>query len=212
VTAPKWFPDWRGADCAIVASGPSVTKPDVLMLKNRVRVIAIKKNVDLAPWADVVYGCDAAWWRNVAGLPNYHGLKICATARGISETFREVRLVTVQAALDKLLLDEPGVIGSGGNSGFQALNLAVQWGAKRILLLGFDVDARAGVHWYGRNSGPGRSNPDELNFRRWRLAFASTVGELDRRGVVVVNAAAASSLSCFPRASVADTLTVWARG
>jgi hypothetical protein len=207
----SWHPDWRGQDCAIIASGPSLTKADVLAVRGRARVIAVKRNADLAPWADCVYGCDTAWWRNSAGLPWYQGLKVCGTARGISDRFPDIRLVTVIGHVDELLFDEPGTIGSGGNSGFQALNLAAQWGAARILLLGFDA-AGAGtqVHWYGRNNGMGQSNPDELNFRRWRQAFARAAEELGRRGVEVVNASTRSSLSFFPARPVPVTLDQWA--
>jgi hypothetical protein len=212
VTAPDWWPDWRGADCAIVASGPSVKKDDVLMLEDRTRVIAIKENWRLAPFADVVYGCDAAWWRNEVGLPKFMGLKISATRRGLAENYPDIRFVNVLPPVDRLALEQPGVIGSGGNSGFQALNLAVQWGARRILLIGFDMSARSGVHWYGRNAGTGRSNPDEINFRRWRAAFATTPPVLNKLGVVVVNCSPISTLDCFPRASVAHTLKAWADG
>ena len=47
-------------------------------------------------------------------------------------------------------------IGGGGNSGFQALNLALQWGARKIILVGFDLTDENGLHWYGRNSVEGR--------------------------------------------------------
>lgn len=211
MTALDWWPDWRGADCAIVASGPSVKKAEVLALQGRTKVIAIKENWRLAPFADVVYGCDAAWWRNEVGLPKFNGLKISATRRTLAEAYSDIRFVNVLPPVDELVVERPGTIGSGGNSGFQCLNLAVQWGATRILLLGFDVSARSGVHWYGRNSGPGRTNPDEINFRRWRAAFERTPAVLDRLGVVVVNASANSSLTCYPRASVAQTLDEWAK-
>ena len=40
----------------------------------------------------------------------------------------------------------------GGNSGFQAINLAFLWGATRIILLGFDCKAVAGKdHWFGQH-------------------------------------------------------------
>lgn len=206
----SWFPDWRGADCAIIASGPSLRKPDVLAVRDRMKVLAIKKNIDLAPWADVCYGCDVAWWRNNVGLPKYAGLKVCGTARYISEAYPDIRIVNVIAHEDRLLFDTPGTIGSGGNSGFQALNLAAQWGARRIILLGFDLGGEGvHVHWYGRNNGTGQSNPDELNFRRWRPAFAEAAVELERRGVEVVNGSSLSRMAAFPVRSLAHTLAEW---
>jgi hypothetical protein len=206
-TKPDWFPDWSGLSVAIVASGPSTKKVDVERLRGKLPVIAIKENVELAPWADVVYGCDRAWWRNMQGLPKYDGLRITATQMEVGPT--DIKLITVEATTDKILTDKPGVVGSGGNSGFQALNLAVQFGATRVLMVGFDMDDRAGVHWYGRNSGMGRSNPSEWNFRRWRVAFINAVPVLDKLGVEVLNASQHTSLNCFPRTTVERTLAEW---
>ncbi|HCZ48509.1 MAG TPA: hypothetical protein DCZ11_05850, partial [Gammaproteobacteria bacterium] len=51
---------------------------------------------------------------------------------------------------------EPGLSASplrihqGGNSGYQALNLAVLLGAERVILLGYDMH---GGHWHGRHGG-----------------------------------------------------------
>ena len=43
-----------------------------------------------------------------------------------------------------LLFQEPGVVGSGGNSGFQMINLAAQFGATGIALIGFDMRLGSG--------------------------------------------------------------------
>jgi hypothetical protein len=163
---PEWFLDWTGEAVAIVASGPSTTKVNYQAIQGRMRTIAIKENIELCPWADVVYGCDPAWWRNCMGLSNFKGLKVAHRS-----AFSTVQQIKIDTPKDCLLTTEPGVIGCGGNSGFQALNLAVQFGAKRILLIGFDMSDRHGVHWFGRANGDGRSNPGEWNFKRWRKAF-----------------------------------------
>ena len=209
MTRPDWFSDWTGEACAIIASGPSVKLTDVSVLKDRLRVIAIKENVQLCPWADVVYGCDAAWWRNVDGLPDYRGLKVTATPR-LHEKFPDVHLAQItDPSCDALMLSKPGVIGSGGNSGFQALNLAVQFGAARILLIGFDMSDANGTHWYGPAEGKGRSNPGEWNFRRWRAAFGTASGQLKLAGVQVLNVSEQSALTCFPKLPLDQALAEW---
>lgn len=97
---------------------------------------------------------------------------------------------------------EPGVIGAGSNSGFQALNLAIQWGAKRVLLIGYDMNAESGVHWYGRNGWQGANNPGDSNFKLWIAAFAGMQDDLKRMGVSVF-VAGPSSLS-FPKMSIEE--------
>lgn len=201
----RW-PDWRGESVAIIASGQSTKKAGVERLKGRVKVIAIKQNVDLCPWADAVYGCDGAWWKHRRGLPEFGGLKMTWDQR-LSGPYPDLRLVEVEKDCNELLLDEPGKVGAGGNSGFQALNLAVQFGARRILLVGFDL---RGEHWYGRNNWPRANNPDESNFERWRAAFIAAAKTLDGLGVEVINASPTSSLTCFPKQSIETTLQEWA--
>lgn len=207
---PDWFLSWEGGSCALIASGPSAKKANIQALSGKMPVIAIKENVELCPWADMVYGCDAAWWKNSQGLPKYTGLKV-AFEQTLKPLFPDIKFVDIDVhkKVDRILTDRPGLIGSGGNSGFQAVNLAVQFGAKRILLVGFDMHDRSGVHWYGRAGGMGRNNPDENNFRRWRAAFAASVPDFEALGIEVINTAPYSSLTCFKKQSIEATLQDW---
>lgn len=205
---PEWFPDWSGQPCAIIASGPSVKGQNIAALKGRMKVIAIKRNVELAPWADVVYGCDVAWWRAERGLPKYQGIKVCWRGNGLED--QTVKRIDIEKHADKLLTEKPGTVGSGGNSGFQALNLAVQFGVNRILLIGFDMDDRGGPHWYGRNQWPMCSNPSHLNFRRWIKAFTGVAPDLSKLGITVWSTSRNGALKCFPFRTIDEALTEWA--
>lgn len=209
-SAPSWWPDWSGLSAAIVACGPSAKRAGVERIRGKLSVIAIKEAaVDLCPWADTVYGCDAAWWKHRNGLPKFGGLRIGWEPK-IATSFPDVRLIEIRDPnCDAILCDEPGSIGSGGNSGFQALNLAVQFGITRILLIGFDMNVRSGVHFYGRNDWPGSRNPAQMIFKRWCAAFESATARLQSRGIEVVNASAVSDLNCFPKATVEETLQAW---
>lgn len=201
-----WWPDWRDERVAIIASGPSAKTFDFSRIRRTFRVIAIKENVELCPWAHVVYGCDGAWWRHRRGLPDFAGLRISYDAR-VCEQFPGIKRVDIAKMNDRIILDGPMSIGSGGNSGFQALNLAVQFGASRVILIGFDMTDRGGVHWYGRNAWNGANNPSEHNFRRWCAAFQASLPDLS--GVDVVNVSPVSVLKAFPRRSLDDTLQDW---
>jgi hypothetical protein len=176
-------------------------------------VLAIKKSLELFPDADAVYGCDAAWWRHSHGLPEYRGLKLTFAGNRLVD-FPDVHRIAIRKIgkqyVDEILTDRPGEIGAGGNSGFQAVNLAVQFGAARILLVGFDMNGQAGAHWYGRNHWPQANNPDEHNFARWISAFEKVAPQLAAMGIEVVNASEHSALRCFPRRSIKDTLRDWA--
>jgi hypothetical protein len=170
-------------------------------------VLAIKRCVELAPFADAVYGCDGPWWRSVRGLPEFRGLKMCWDEAACNEF--GLRRVRIDPRHDRMVFDQVGAVGAGGNSGFQAVNLAAQFGANRILLIGFDMHGRGGEHWYGRNNWMMANNPDETNYRRWRAAFAGTASDLANRGIDVVNASPFSELSGYRRAGIAETLEAW---
>lgn len=191
------MPDWSGCVAAIVASGPSAKKINfsTLAQKSRVKVIAIKESHHLCQ-PDVIYGCDAHWWRHNVGMPKFGGLRI-AYDRSLSEQFPNIHLIDIAIPEDRVLFDTPGRIGSGGNSGFQALNLALQFGARLILLIGFDMHDRSGVHWYGRNNWPQANNPGEDNFRRWRQAFKVSAPIIANAGIDVVNVTRFSELKSF---------------
>lgn len=207
---PDWYLDWTNREVAIIASGPSAKKSGHAALRGKIPIIAIKENVEIAPWADVVYGCDAAWWKNRQGLPEFKGLKVTWKGDTIHPPppYSDIRRVEIDACSNELSF-QAGKLGSGGNSGFQALNLAVQFGAKRILLIGFDAHDRSGVHWYGRNNWPQANNPDENNFRRWRIAFELATPKLRDAGVEVFNASDSSALKCFERHKVESAMAVW---
>ncbi|NLZ41953.1 MAG: hypothetical protein GX886_11965, partial [Comamonadaceae bacterium] len=97
----------------------------------------------------------------------------------------------------------PGVLAWGGNSGYAAMNLALQFGAAQIVMLGFDQSAAAGAHWHGEH-------PDEyrkaFNWPMWSERFAEAARDYVRLGVDVVNCSRHTTLTCFARAAVEDVL------
>lgn len=154
----------------------------------------------------MVYGCDSAWWKFRNGLPEFAGLKVCYGGNGL-DGYKEIRRIAIDKRKDELLLSKnSGLTGSGGNSGFQALNLAVQWGAKRILLIGFDMSLSGGIHWYGKNTWQNANNPNDSNFRRWIDAFEGAAALLKSLGVEVINCSPVSAIKSFPHRSIEDAL------
>jgi hypothetical protein len=89
----------------------------------------------------------------------------------------------------------------GGNSGYQAINLAFLLGARRILLLGFDMGyGKSGKrHFFGDH--PGGMNvpspfPDFIN------SFRSVAAQAPDLGLEIVNCSRETALDCFPRAPI----------
>lgn len=202
----KWWKDWRGESVAIVASGSSTRNANVGLLKDRIRCIAIKEAYSqLVPFADVVYGCEAPWWKHRQGLPDFRGLKLAWSDAQIPFPGIE-RFKIKDKQFDRLLLDDPGIIGAGGHSGFQALNIALQFGAARVLLVGFDM---RGSHFYGRNNWMKANNPNESVFPRWIKGMDGAASDLKKWGIEVVNASPVSAVKSFPHMTIEQTLAAW---
>ena len=100
-----------------------------------------------------------------------------------------------------LLFQEPGVVGSDGNSGFQMINLASQFGATGIALIGFDMRLDQGAHWHGAHKVPMR-NPDEVRCIQWKKNIDGVSDKLKSIGVDVVNCSEISRLEKYPRMTV----------
>jgi hypothetical protein len=198
--------DWSGQTCLIVASGPSLSSIDLSVSKGKCKTIAINTSWSRIPWADVLYACDWAWWNENRGVPDFQGIKICGDERAKREKWN-CETITVLRGDDRLTF-QPGVVGRGGGSGgFQAANLAVQWGVSKIILAGFDCSIAKGLHWHGAH-GRKLGNPNMVNTRNWRRAMDAAAPVFKEKGIAVVNVSMASELTAYPKMTLAEALSI----
>jgi hypothetical protein len=194
---------WPDSTVVCVASGPSLTQADVDLCRDRARVIVVNDNYRLAPWADVLYAADAAWWRLHQGVPGFVGLKY-SIGSGAPKGVIRLRN-TGNSGLEV----DPSGLRTGRNSGYQAINLAVHFGARRILLLGYDC--QGGVtgtsHWFGEHP-HGLNRPSTAMYQSWQTYFATLVAPLASLGVDVINCSRRTAVTCFPRQSLTEALAV----
>lgn len=179
---------WPGATVVCLGTGPSLTAADVASVRGRARVIAINDAYKLAPWADVLYACDAKWWAWHKGVPTFPGLKYAIQAG--ADRWPGVQLLRKTG--DTGLELSPHGLRTGSNSGYQAIGLAVHLGAARILLLGYDMTGGA-AHFFGKHP-DGSGPPFKLCLER----FATLVAPLRERGIDIVNCTRTTALRCFP--------------
>lgn len=89
----------------------------------------------------------------------------------------------------------------GSNSGHQAINLAYIWGASRIILLGYDMEARGKSHWFG-------DHPSGLNIASPFKAYIENMNILANdakaRQLKIINASRETALKCFERSTMDD--------
>jgi hypothetical protein len=150
----------------------------------------------------VLYAADHPFWKQYIG-------KIRATFRGelwsVSEMARDqFGTYWIRHATGAGFCTEPDSINGGGNSGFQAVHLAATFGARRILLLGFDMQRTNGeLHWHGKHEG---NLPNGAGFKGWLKAFDRLAVDLKLRDIEVVNCSRATAMTCFPRSTITEAL------
>jgi hypothetical protein len=181
----------------IVASGPSLQRKDAEALRYAGVTVAINCSVFFVPWAKFLFAADAVWWRYYTPkIPWYQGHRISRSyrARGI-EQWRGKNWAR-----------------TGGNSGHMAIQYAVDQGAERIALLGFDQSKTDGkAHFHADHpkktqEGARTNMANAGGIAAWPRLMAKTAVDLQRRGIEVVNLSRQTALTCFPRVTVEQFL------
>lgn len=205
MSLPDWWPDWNGETCIIVASGPSAKDAPLIEAKEKARFIAINESWRLAPWTDILFGCDFAWWKHRQGCPEFQGLKLSTDIKVFGQPKWNVQRVGLNKGSDHLELEKIGTVGWGGNSGFHCLNLAVQFGCTKVILVGYDMTVRGGVHWHGSHP-KGLNNPTSGNVERWRKAVDGAAKLIEERGIKVINCSPESALRNYPKMTLPEAM------
>lgn len=96
-----------------------------------------------------------------------------------------------------------GKVASGGNSGFQALNMAVLDGADKVILLGYDYgyDPKIEEKHYWDESHPRVSR--DSNYKGWNERLASASKFIP---VPVINASRKTAITCFEKMTIQEAL------
>lgn len=194
----------EGGTVLCIACGPSLKLEDVEHARSRVdAVIAVNDAWTLAPWATALMASDSTWWMHHSCLRQFPGLKFSLEKRA-NEKCKDV--IVLKRTKDEGLELDPSGLSTCRNSGGAAVNLAVHLGAKRIVLLGYDMSMPGGVkreHFFGAHQFPLRSNSPYPMFRD---TFKKMVEPLKAIGVSVVNCSRYSELDCFPKRSLREEL------
>lgn len=201
---PPQGPDLTGRTVVLAAPGPSLTEAVVAQVQAAgVFVMAVGDAYRMMPFADALYHSDGPWWDHHKGVPYFAGAKW--SAHGTEDHNNKLphaeryglNLIGGRSAIG--FSGDPRVINYGQNSGFQATQLLIHWGAARIVLVGFDMRAVDGkTHFFGKRAVP---SP----YKSFIAAFRKAATQMPRP-VEIINATPKSALACFPRMELADAL------
>ena len=193
-------PIWKGETVFIIGGGPSLSKFDFNVLKNK-NTLAINKAVQNCPWADILYWTDSrvySWLKN--DINEFKGDKYTIKPFNTPPDVNALKNTGTKG----LELDPSG-IRHGNNSGFAAINLAYHLGVKRIVLLGFDM-GNTGQKSHYHDGYPVSMTANKIYEERMLPTFDSLVQPLKENGVEIINASMVSKIKCFRKMPIEKAL------
>jgi hypothetical protein len=223
---------WEGSDVYILGGGPSLTKqfdiPDSVVesVVNKTsspnvyspymsklhdkNVIGINIAYMIGNWINMVFFGDIGFFlRNEGGLAEFPGLKITCHDR---VRVNWVKYLPADSSKRIGLSENPGTVCWNYNSGAAAISLAAHLGAKRIILLGFDMkESATGInHWHDQYNRIGAVNskgrPIITPYETHMKGFPWIRKDALRRGIEIINCCPDSAIESFPKCNLKEIL------
>jgi hypothetical protein len=170
-----------------MGGGASLTADDlraIALVRKRFRTVALTDTVFLAWWANELHANDAKWWQSRESLlGGYAGARV-----GV-QPFASRRISFLRDSGCTGYDPRLGYVRHGNSSGYSALHNAIQKGAAKIILAGFDM---GGEHWHS-----GYKNEPPADYANMAKAFATLLPAIVERSIDVVNCSPTTRLDCF---------------
>ena len=223
---------WEGGDVWIIGGGPSVPKqfdiPDKIIqsvvrgtspsvyspymsLLHDKHVIGVNVAYMIGDWIDLVFFGDSGFLlKYQVELANYQGLKVSCHPKANDVSW--IKFLPRDKSHAQGISSNPMRVSWNGNSGAAAISVAAHAGAKRIILLGFDmkVNETANQHWhdvYGKTKAPvDKRKPRRMPFHRHLRGFPQIARDAKQMGIEILNACPDSAIECFTKVTAKEIL------
>lgn len=220
---------WKDGECWIIGGGSSMARqfgvPDQLIedvtagkkplseyspylsqLHGK-NTIGINAAFLLGKWVKVVFFGDKGFFlKNKNELARFGNLKVTCAATGQDWLYERIHVKFLKRDVKREGISQHnGQICWNYNSGAASLSLAAHLGAKRIYLLGFDMqaDKKSGrTHWHGHYKSKIRDN----TFKRHLKGFSQIAKDANKMGIEIINVSPGSAIDKFPKVSLKDVL------
>lgn len=192
-----------------IGTGPSLTQRQVDIAREKgFTLYGCNNAYQLAPDLELLYGCNYEWWAHywpeVKDLP-------CEKWTVNSRAAEEFGINWIAEKNAPGMSQDQDVIHHGHGSGYSLVSMAHRAGAKRIILLGYDLRYASDYDGRQRKVGAGPRHffgeyPEQM--QHWpsvRIQNGVHLGLLDlyqsvrdQGAVEIINATPGSALTCFP--------------
>jgi len=219
---------WEGGECYIIGGGTSMPRqfnvpkllieevvsgkklpdeysPYLSLLHNR-HVIGVNAAYTIGNWIDICFFGDMGFFnKHMKQLVRFPGLKV--SCNSVVQRFSWVKFLKQSRVKGRGIAPRNTEVVWGLNSGAAAINLAVHTGAKRIVLLGFDMklDEHTQSHWHGLYK---KRTPKDLerSFNKHLRIFPAIAKDAKKMGIEILNANPDSGLQVFKKVKLEDVL------
>jgi hypothetical protein len=200
-------------DSVIKGTSPAnVYSPYMSFLHDK-HVIGINVAFMIGDWIDMVFFGDKGFFlKYEADIAAFPGLKV--SSHPIADKYNWLKYVPTDHNHPRGISENPKMVSWNHNSGAAAISVAVNAGAKRVILLGFDMKLGEGdhQHWhdlYGRFANRANRDPrkpQQMPFDRHLKGFDYIAKDAKKRGVEILNANPNSAINQFPKMSMKELI------
>jgi len=203
---PRQFgvPEDLIADVVSGAKLPSAYAPYLSPIHDR-HVIGVNNAYQLGTWIDALFFGDCGWYLvHRFPLAKWPNLKVtcCKRFEKKNKQGREgIKYLAKDTSHRWGISPHPTRVSWNSNSGSSAINLAAHFGARRIILLGFDMSVDGSTHWHrghGNKAGP--------PFARHLKGFPQIAADAKERGIEILNASPVSAIQHFQVVSLKEAI------
>jgi hypothetical protein len=191
---------------------PSTYSPYMSQIHNK-HVIGVNLAFLIGDWIDIIFFGDSKFFKRFrAEIASYKAIKVSCNSKAISASYHKdnIKYLPKDGSAPYGLTKNSKKLSWNQNSGCAAINLAANLGAKRIILLGFDMklDKNNKQHWHSFYSTANRKeiNPKSLPFQRHLRSMDAIARDARKRGIEIINANPDSAIEHFKKMSVKDLL------
>jgi len=221
-----WKPPkiWQNGECWIIGGGPSVPKmfdvpqhlidevyaqkespavfsPYMKELHSR-HIIGVNASFLLGNWIDFLFFGDYKFLvRYQEALAASKTVKVSCHRK--TSIYKDIKYMPTDNNHLYGVSNRPGYVSWNHNSGAAAISLAVQLGATRIYLLGFDMNAYKGErHWHKLYTRKSKRPP----FQRHLHGFFAIAREARELGVEIINVNPTSAIDTLPKKTLKECI------
>lgn len=221
---------WQGGSCWIIGGGksvpyqfdvpeeviekvcsgkfsPSVYTPYMSVLHDK-HVVGVNNAYQIGTWIDFLFFGDGSWHlvhqKQIARWP---GVIVTCSPKfaGIRDRDRHgIKYMAKDKSHKMGISSNSSKVSWNFNSGAAAISLAVHLGAKKIFLLGFDMNASGKyTHWHGSHGKKGVKGPP---FQKHLSGFPDIARDAKRMKVQIFNVNKKSTIAVFPKIKLDEAL------